>query len=139
MFEGEYFSFHFIIEMVVFFAISWILVAGLKSFRYIRSQLDYEKKRNDMFSVVLTDTINSQFAEWNMTRSEKEISWLMLKGFRFSEIARLRGVKETTARLQATTAYRKAGVIGRSEFCAEIIQPLLSSLPKDVPESEEKI
>ena len=48
---------------------------------------------------------------------------------RFAEIAEARGVKENTTRLQATAIYSKAGLSGRAEFVAEIIQSLLLLLP----------
>ena len=64
-----------------------------------------------------------------MTNSEKDVAWLIIKGYRFAEIAEARGVKENTSRLQATAVYAKAGVSGRAEFVAEIIQSLLLLLP----------
>ena len=70
-----------------------------------------------------------------MTRSEKEVAWLIIKGHRFAEIARARGVKENTTRLQATAIYAKAGVSGRAEFVAEIIQSLLLLLPDEKRDS----
>ncbi len=83
-----------------------------------------------MFSRALAESIDVQLDEWQMTPSEKDVAWFIIKGYRFSEIARLRGVKETTSRLQATSLYAKAGVSGRSEFVAEIIQSLLEALPE---------
>jgi len=71
-----------------------------------------------------------------LTKGEKDIAWLVLKGYRFSEIARFRGVKESTPRLQATSIYAKAGVKGRAELVAEILQPLLVSIPNGVAAGE---
>ncbi len=76
--------------------------------------------------------------EWKLTRSEKDVAWLIIKGYRFSEIAKARGVRENTARLQATSLYSKAGVHGRAEFVAEIIQPLLISVQDDSPSNLEE-
>ena len=74
--------------------------------------------------------------EWRLTRSEKDVAWLIIKGYRFSEIAQTRGVKENTPRLQATSIYAKAGVSGRAEFVAEIFQPLLLSISQDSSQDE---
>ncbi len=52
------------------------------------------------------------------------------------DLADLRGVKEGTARLQATSVYGKAGVHGRAEFVAEIVQELLTPIRED-PEIDE--
>ena len=56
---------------------------------------------------------------------------MIIKGYRFAEIAELRQVKESTTRLQATTLYAKAGVHGRGEFVAEIIHQLLAPILED--------
>ena len=129
LYEGEFGSPHFIIELVVFLAVSMALVIGMRDLRRLRVRLDREEKRNRALAGALADGINEQMDEWRLTRSEKEVAWLIIKGYRFSEIADARGVKESTTRLQATSLYAKAGVSGRAEFVAEIIQPLLLSIP----------
>ena len=131
--EGEFGSPHFVVEALVFCGVSWALVAGAGDLRRLRARLEREQKRNRLFSRVLAENIGTQMNEWKLTRSEREVAWLIIKGYRFSEIARLRGVQETTSRLQASTLYAKAGVSGRAEFVAEIIQPLLASIPGESP------
>ncbi|NVJ49848.1 MAG: LuxR family transcriptional regulator [Gammaproteobacteria bacterium] len=61
-------------------------------------------------------TISEQFSQWQLTDSEQEIGFLLLKGLSLSEIALLRGVKEKSTRQQASNIYGKAGVSGRHEF-----------------------
>ncbi len=129
--EGEFGSPHFIIELIVFIGVSMALVVGARDLRRLRARLDRETRRNKAFAGALAANISEQMDEWRMTRSEKDVAWLIIKGYRFSEIAGARGVKESTTRLQATSLYAKAGVSGRAEFVAEIIQPLLLSIPED--------
>ena len=128
--ENEFPSYHFFIELFVFIGISAALLLGIHDLLRLRVRLSREEKRNDLFSRALAESIDMQLDEWQMTPSEKDVAWFIIKGFRFSEIAQVRGVKETTSRLQATSIYAKAGVSGRSEFVAEIIQSLLESLPE---------
>ncbi|MCY4513529.1 MAG: LuxR C-terminal-related transcriptional regulator [Candidatus Tectomicrobia bacterium] len=128
----EFGSVHFTIETVVFVGLSVALAIGVRDLRRLRVDLEREEKRNEMFSEVLVDNIDALMDEWRITKSEKDIAWLIIKGYRFSEIARARRVKETTVRLQAASLYSKAGVSGRAEFAAEIILPLLTSAPMDV-------
>ena len=135
--EGEFGSAHFIIELIVFAGVSMALVAGVRDLRRMRVRLDRELRRNKAIAGELADSINEQMDEWRMTRSEKDVAWFIIKGYRFSEIAGIRGVKESTARLQATALYAKAGVSGRAEFVAEIIQPLLLSVPDDFSSRDE--
>ena len=133
LYEEEYGTFHFLVELVVFVGVSMALIVGVRDLRRLRSRLNREERRNKLLSTALAESINEQMDEWRMTRSEKEVAWFLIKGYRFSEIAEARGVKESTARLQATSLYAKAGVSGRAEFVAEILQPLLMSVPNDSP------
>ena len=129
LFEDEFGSLHFIIESIVFVGISVALIIGTRDLRSLRASLRQETKRNRAIAGEVADSINEQMDEWRMTRSEKDVAWMIIKGYRFTEIAEARGVKESTCRLQATSLYAKAGVSGRAEFVAEIFQPLLLSIP----------
>ncbi len=123
--EGEFGTPHFTIEAVVFVAVSWTLAVNLRELVGLSKRLNQEVSRNQILAGELADGIDAQMQEWGLTRSEKEVAWLIIKGYRFAEIARLRQVKENTTRLQATTVYAKAGVNGRAEFVAEVIHQLL--------------
>ena len=136
--EGEFGSLHFIIESIVFVGISAALVIGTRDLRSLRESLRREEERNRAFSGELAAVIDERMEEWRLTRSEKDVAWMIIKGYRFTEIAEARGVKESTCRLQATSLYAKAGVSGRAEFVAEIIQPLLMSIPNESSPRKEK-
>jgi len=120
---------HFIIELIVFLGVTMALLLNTRDLGRLRTRLDQEEKRNKAVSQGLADSIAELMDEWRMTTSEKDVAWLIIKGYRFAEIAEARGVKENTTRLQATAIYSKAGVSGRAEFVAEIIQSLLLLLP----------
>lgn len=136
--EGEFGSLHFVIELIVFAGISAVLVIGTRDLRSLRESLRREAEVNRAFSGELAASIDERMDEWRLSRSEKDVAWMIIKGYRFSEIAAARGVKESTCRLQATSLYAKAGVSGRAEFVAEIFQPLLMSIPNDSSPRKEK-
>ena len=131
LFEGEFGSPHFVIEAFVFAAVSWTLVVNLRDIIGLRARLEQEQNRNRLLAGELATGIEEQMEAWRLTRSEKEVAWLIIKGFRFAEIADLRGVKENTTRLQASALYAKAGVSGRAEFVAEIVHQLLMPISED--------
>ena len=128
---------HFIVELIVFLGVTMALLLGARDLRRMRTRLDVEEKRNRALSQDLADSIDELMDEWRMTGSEKDIAWLIIKGYRFAEIAEARGVKENTTRLQATAIYAKAGVSGRAEFVAEVIQSLLFLLSDEKRKSRE--
>lgn len=72
-------------------------------------------------------TVEQQFAEWQLSPAESEVSWLLLKGLSFKEVAAVRATTERTAREQARGVYKKAGVAGRAELSAWFLEDLLQS------------
>ena len=69
--------------------------------------------------------LKEQFEAWRLTRTEREVAMLMLKGLSFKEIASVRNTLEKTVRQQASAIYRKTGVNGRHAFSAWFIEDLL--------------
>jgi DNA-binding NarL/FixJ family response regulator len=68
------------------------------------------------------DAIDAQFASWQLTRAEREVALLLLKGLGHKQVAAHLGRSERTVRQQAVDVYRKAGVQGRSELAAFFLQ-----------------
>lgn len=73
----------------------------------------------------LAAAIAKQFDAWSLTRSEREVGFLLLKGFSLKEIAALRGTAERTIRQQASSIYKKANLNGRHAFSAWFIEDIL--------------
>jgi len=79
----------------------------------------------------LSATIDEQLDVWQLTPSEKEVAFLLIKGLSLKEIAELRKTTEKTTRAQATTIYSKARLSGRSQLSAFFLEDLLA--PSMVP------
>ena len=62
--------------------------------------------------------IDQQFSAWQLTRAEREVALLLLKGLGHKQAAAELGRSERTVRQQAVDVYRKAGVQSRSELAA---------------------
>lgn len=73
----------------------------------------------------LSEAVDVQFRDWDLSRSEREIGLLLLKGLSIKEIAAVRDTHEKTVRQQASAIYRKAGVPGRHAFAAWFMEDLL--------------
>jgi DNA-binding CsgD family transcriptional regulator len=76
----------------------------------------------------ISELIDKQFADWQLTHSEKEVALLLLKGLSHKEIADIRSTSEKTARQQAAQVYEKAKLEGRAQLSAFFLEDLL--LPK---------
>ncbi len=73
----------------------------------------------------LSQVISHQFDDWQLTTSEKDVGWLLLKGLSLKEIAAIRQTLEKTVRQQASSIYKKAGLNGRHAFSAWFIEDAL--------------
>ena len=96
LYEDPIGTLHFTLEVFAFIGVSMALIAGVRYLVKVRVRLYGEEQRNYLLAQDLVEILNLQMSEWEMTPSEKEIAWLIIKGYRFSEIAELRGVKEST-------------------------------------------
>ncbi len=69
--------------------------------------------------------VSARLARMGLSPAETEVAWFLLKGMSLAEIAALRGTREGTVRAQSTALYRKAGVSGKAQFLALIVEDLL--------------
>lgn len=69
--------------------------------------------------------VQEYFDKLNLTAAENEVAWFILKGMSISEIAKLRGTREGTIKVQGTAIYKKAGVNGKSQLVSLLVEDLL--------------
>lgn len=87
------------------------------------------KEHSKKYLKGLSESIDSQLSSWGLTKSEKEVAFLLLKGFSLKEIAEIRNTAVKTARSQSAAVYAKAEIPGRSQLSAFFLEDLL--LPHD--------
>lgn len=85
--------------------------------------LDYKKETQHLLKG-LSEKIDSQLEKWKLTKSEKEIALLLLKGLSTKEIASLRQTSESTIKQQCNSIYQKSNLSGRSELSAFFLEDL---------------
>jgi len=91
------------------------------------ARVDLERWRSEAQALLqgLGAAIDQQFERWSLTRAEREVALLLLKGLSQGEIAAARSTSERTVRQQAFSVYRKAGLGSRSELAAFFLEDLL--------------
>ena len=83
------------------------------------------KEQSKKYLEGLSQNIDEQLSLWTLSKSEKEVAFLLLKGFSFKEIANVRNTTEKTARTQSAAIYSKAGLANRSQLSAYFLEDLL--------------
>lgn len=95
-----------------------------------------EKWEEQQHSLIqqFSSAIDNQFEQWDLTPTEKEVAFLLLKGLSMRAISSLRDSTPHSVRTQAHTIYRKADLGGRAELSAFFLGGLLpprAGLPED--------
>ncbi len=125
---------HLLFEGIILIAILFLLYSFIIRIDKLNNLFIKEKIRNKKLRGELSSYITEQFKTWNLTKSETEVAWLLIKGLPLAEIGTIRQVKEKTIRQQATQIYAKADISNRSELTAWFMEDLLSpktSTPRD--------
>lgn len=96
-----------------------------KQFSDFREQAEKWQSQSRKYLEGLSQSIDDQLSEWQLTVSEKEVAFLLLKGLSLKEVAEVRQTSEKTARAQSLSVYSKSGLSGRSELAAFFLEDLL--------------
>ncbi|MBC86827.1 MAG: hypothetical protein CL677_06565 [Bdellovibrionaceae bacterium] len=90
-----------------------------------REDLQFWKEKSGKFIQGLSEEVDRQFSQWGLSKSEKEIALMLIKGFSTREIAMFRKTAEKTVRVQTSSIYKKAKVNNRNELTAFFLEDLL--------------
>lgn len=105
------------------------LQQNLKKEKQLTGELQVEaqkwKQVSEKYVSGLSVEIENQLDRWDLTKAEKEVSFLMLKGLSNKEIAEVRGTTVPSIRAQTNAIYSKSGLSGRSELSAFFLEDLL--------------
>ena len=83
------------------------------------------KKETHQLLAGLSQKIEEQFNQWQLTPAEKEVGFLLLKGISLKEIADIRQTQLKTVQQQSQSIYQKTGLASRSELAAFFLEDLL--------------
>lgn len=124
-----------VIMLFSLIALAWLLLDIRRQtieIEALRNELSSRKKTKHIpdkyileARASLSNVINQQFDEWQLTNSEREVGRLLLKGLSLKEIAVVRNTLEKTVRQQASSVYKKAELSGRHAFSAWFLEDIL--------------
>jgi DNA-binding CsgD family transcriptional regulator len=80
--------------------------------------------------------IDQQMDEWGLSKSEKDVAVLLLKGLSHKEIAEIRQTAEKTVRHQSGIIYSKARLEGRAQLSAFFLEDIFNSQTRNTKISE---
>jgi DNA-binding NarL/FixJ family response regulator len=91
----------------------------------VRREKEQWKRETHQLLAGLSQKIEDQFTQWDLTPAEKEVGFLLLKGISLKEIADIRQTQLKTVQQQSQSIYQKTGLVSRSELAAFFLEDLL--------------
>jgi DNA-binding CsgD family transcriptional regulator len=107
---------HFYSELFFVLLLFYLLIHQIREIYIIGNKLSSATERLSRIQGEIGDLIDQQLNEWNLTKAEKSVTWMVIKGFSFKEIAEIRQVSEKTVHQQTASIYKKSGVKNRHEL-----------------------
>ncbi|MFA6237999.1 MAG: helix-turn-helix transcriptional regulator [Bacteriovorax sp.] len=113
------------------FSLKHSLEEEKQSSKLLRFEAEKWRVQSKKYLEGLSHAIDAQLTNWELTASEREVAFLLLKGLSLKEIADIRKTTEKTARSQSIAIYSKSGLNGRSELAAFFLEDLLPAQVKE--------
>jgi DNA-binding CsgD family transcriptional regulator len=117
---------HLLLESVVAAALVAGVVFLMIELRGLLSRMSDMQTGLDIAQGHLADIIETFFDEWGLTKAERDVAIMILKGLDNDTIAQVRKTAAGTVRAQATSIYAKSGTDGRAQFISLLIEELLA-------------
>ncbi len=88
---------------------------------------DLAKYKEETKSLIegLAVKIDAQLERWGLTKAEKDVALMILKGLTNAEIAHIRNSSESTVRGQINSLFKKSNLHSRAELAAYFLEDLL--------------
>ncbi|WP_108258367.1 helix-turn-helix transcriptional regulator [Mangrovicoccus ximenensis] len=94
--------------------------------RSLLAELDALDRGIRMARGEVAQLVDAHFDRWTLTKSERDVALLLLKGLDNKAIADMRGTAPGTVRAQTAAIYAKAGVEGRADLFCHFMEELMS-------------
>lgn len=124
--DGQFDNPHLILESVAAASLVGGVIFLMIELRRLLSRMSEMQVGLDVARGHLAEVIHAFFDEWALTRAERDVAIMILKGLDNETIARIRKTAPGTIRAQATSIYAKSASEGRAQFISLFMEELLS-------------
>lgn len=118
---------HLFLELLAEVALILAVILSFQSYLRLRAVAQREHDLGHAIRTGFDKVLMAKFLDWDLTKSEREIAILAIRGLSIAEIALHRKTKEGTVKSHLHHVYVKASVGSRSELLAMLMDELLYS------------
>lgn len=119
---------HIWVEAVAVVALVVGAVLALREMRKLVQRNARVERELDAACGAFQSVIDAHFEAWGLSKAERDVALLSIKGMSNAEIARMRDTREGTIKAQSAAIYRKAGVNSRADLISALIEDLIGGL-----------
>ena len=116
---------HLWIELIFVLLACWLLYYNIRELQAHKARLREASEALSDFEKDLSVYIENILEGWLLSKAEKEVAMLIIKGFTYKEIASLRSVSEKTIQNQAISIFNKSNNKNRHEFLSHFLLTLV--------------
>lgn len=118
---------HLALELLAEAALILAVILSFQSYLRLRATSKHAHDVGHAIRTGFDKILVDRFRDWNLTKSEREIAILAIRGLGIVEIAAHRKTKEGTIKSHLHNVYAKASVGSRSDLLAMLMDELLHS------------
>lgn len=139
--QGNYDLFHAIPEALALGALLYALRKIKESSELLKYRVNKAETSVSVFKQGSGMLLQRQLEEVKLSKAEKEITLLILKGLSPSEISELRNTAVGTVKTQTTSIFRKFQVKSRSELISQLVHEVLDleGLKKEIEQNNDNV
>ena len=126
--EWKTMNVHTWVEVVAVVALVVGAVLALREMRKLVQRNARVERELDAACGAFQSVIDAHFEAWSLSKAERDVALLSIKGMSNAEIARMRDTREGTIKAQSAAIYRKAGVNSRADLISALIEDLIGGL-----------
>lgn len=94
--------------------------------RRILTRQDQLEDQIKAASGAFSEVMEARFQTWDLTKAERDVAILAIKGFSIAEMADLRATRQGTVKAQCAAVYKKAQVSGRLQLLSLFLDDLMA-------------
>ena len=116
----------FIVESLFILVLFYMIYQQIKEIKSTSLRLNIAEDRLDVLQLEIDKVIEDQLATMLLTKAEKDIAWMLIRGHSFKDIATTRNVTESTIYRQTANIYSKSNVKSLHEFTSIFFNDLIN-------------
>lgn len=120
---------HLIFEILAVLGLGYASLTLRAHWRLLQAEATQSQETIQILRGSFDAALHEKFDEWRLTKAERDVTLLMIRGLSVADIASARKTAQGTIKAQSTSIFRKIGVASKTELMSAIIDEFLDTHP----------